>query len=144
MPYNLNPATPTAVLDQSLSTSFVNTRVYPLLTIEYNDGTVERSIVQDGVNAPRALRTWVLAKRLNYYQFNLLRTFWEVIVHGGQEPFYFYDPTDVLPGQAHGSNFDQSGGNPQGRATVFFRGNWAHTVTPGRNTIPSLTLIEVA
>jgi hypothetical protein len=144
MPYNLNPANPTAVIDPVLSTSFVLTRIYPLLTIEYNDGTIERSLVQDGVNPPRAMRTWVLSHRLNTWQFSQLLKMWRVIAHGGQEPFFFYDPTDVLPGQKHGSNYDPTGGNAQGRATVFFRGNWSHTVGPGRNVVPNITLIEVA
>lgn len=144
MPYNLAAAAPTKVMPQSLSTSFVVTRVYPLLSAMYNDGTYERSLIVDTQNAPRVMRTWVLAKRLTLAKFLALKTFWETTVQAGEQSFYFYDPTDVLAGQEHGSNYDPLGGNMQGRAVVFFRGNWAETIEPGRNTVPSLTLVEIA
>jgi hypothetical protein len=156
MPYNLVAATPTAVLPQTLSTSFVGTRVYPLISATYNDGSFERSLIVDTVNPARALRTWILAKRLGYAQFQALLNFWEVTVQGGAHAFYFYDPTDVLAGAAIGSNYDPSGGNSQGRAVVFFRGNWGHAVEPGRGpaapatspagaiNISGLTLVEIA
>lgn len=146
MPYNLQPAQVVqgTVMPQSLSTSFVMTAIYPILSISYNDGTFERSIIQDGVNPPRALHTWVLAKRLTTTQLNTLLSFWENQTQGGLNPFYFYDPIDVLPGQHIGSNYDPLGGNMQGRVTCFFRGNWGQNTGLGRSTVPSLNLVEVA
>ena len=145
MMHNLHPASvaPNTVFPKLLCTSFVVTRIYPLLINQYNDGTVQRSMVADGVNAPRVMRTWVLAQRLTTAQLVTLTNFWELTVFGGLYPFYFYDLTDVLPGQQHGSNWDATGGNPQGRATVFFRGDWGSKTTLGRSDVPSLTLIEV-
>ena len=146
MPYNLTPATvtPGTVLPQSLSTSFVETHIYPLLSIAYNDGTIERSLIQDGVNPPQALRTWVQAKRLTTAQLTALLNFWETQTLGGLNPFYFYDPFGVLPGQQIGSNFDPTGDNTQGRAVCFFRGGWGQRTELGRHVVPSLTLVEVA
>jgi hypothetical protein len=146
MPYNLTPAAvaPGAVLPQSLSTSFVETNVYPLLAISYNDGTFERSLIVDGVNQPRSLRTWALAKRLTTAQHTALLNFWQTTTEGGLNPFYFYDPFGVVLPAKIGSNFDASGSNTQGRVTCFFRGDWAQRTELGRHVIPNLTLIEVA
>jgi hypothetical protein len=146
MPYNLTPASvaPGTVMPQSLNTSFVESRVYPLLSMMYNDGTFERSLIQDFVNPPRALRTWVLAKRLTTTQLTALINFWETQARGGLNPFYFYDPLDVLPGQHVGSNFDPTGDNQQGRVVCYFRGDWAQRTDLGRHTVPTLMLIEVA
>ena len=145
MPLNLLPAAVAsgAVLPQSLSTSFVAGRVFPLLSVFYNDGTFERSLIQDGVNPPRALRTWALAKRLTTAQLTTLANFW-VTQEGGLNPFYFYDPFDVLPGAQIGSNFDATGDNRQGRVICFFHGDWAQRSELGRHTGPNLTLVEVA
>jgi len=145
MPLNLIPASVATgrVMPKSLSTSFVMTAVYPLLTMTYNDGTFERSLIVDGVNPPRALRTWILAKRLTTPQLSSLFNFW-TIVAGGLNPFYFYDPFGVLPGQHFGSNYDPTGSNQQGRVTCFFRGDWGQRTEMGRHTIPNLTLVEVA
>jgi len=144
MMHNLHPAAPNSVFPKSLCTSFVVTRIYPLLINQYNDGTFQRSLVTDsGSNPPRVMRTWVLAQRLSTAQLVTLQNFWELTVLGGLYPFYFYDLTDVLPGQQHGSNWDSTGGNPQGRATVFFRGDWGSKTELGRSIVPSLTLIEV-
>lgn len=159
MPYNLSPATvaPGTVLPQSLNTSFVETHVYPLLSVQYNDGTFERSLIQDFANPPRALRTWALVKRLTTKQLTDLLHFFEVAVQGGLLPFYFYNPIDVLPGQHIGSNYDPTGDNTQGRAVCFFRGNWAQKTElggpqrpagdplrdiDGRHIVPSLMLVE--
>lgn len=157
MPYNLRPAAPApgTVLPQSLSTSFVESHSYPLLFISYSDGTFERSLIQDGTNPPRDLRTWGLTKRLTTDQLNTLRNFWENVVLGGLRPFYFYDPHGVLPGQHIGSNYDPTGNNPQGRVICFFRGDWSQRTevggpkvtgkpNDGRHTGPTLNLIEVA
>lgn len=146
MPSNLLPASVAqgAVLPQSLSTSFVMMAVYPLLSASYNDGTFERSLIVDGTNAARAMRTWMLAKRVTTPQLTALWNFWSTQAVGGLNPFYFYDPFGVLPGHHIGSNYDGSGNNTQGRVTCYFRGDWAQRTDPGRHTIPGLTLIEVA
>jgi hypothetical protein len=146
MPSNLTPAAvaPGTVLPQSLCLSFVMTAIYPLLSIAYNDGAFERSLIQDFVNPPRALRTWILAKRLTTAQLTTLHDFWETRAGGGLNPFYFYDPFGVLPGQKIGSNFDPTGDNTQGRVICFFRGDWAQRTELGRHVIPNLTLVEVA
>ncbi|HEY6272615.1 MAG TPA: hypothetical protein VIX19_11565 [Terriglobales bacterium] len=145
MPYNLTPAevAPGAVLPQSLCTSFVETNVYPLLTVTYNDGSYEASVIQDGVNPPRSLRTWVLAKRITTAQLTTLANFWNT-QGGGLNPFYFYDPFGVAPGEQIGSNYDPTGSNQQGRATCFFRGNWGQQTNLGRHVVGNLTLVEVA
>jgi hypothetical protein len=146
MPYNLTAASvvPGTVLPKSLNTSFAESRAYPLLTTMYNDGTFERSIIQDGVNPPRALRMWVLTKRLTTAQLTTLLNFWETQAQGGLNPFYYYDPLDVNPGQHVGSNYDPAGNNTQGRVIVFFRGDWSQRTELGRHTGPTLTLVEVA
>ena len=157
MPYNLSRATvtpPNTVLPQALCTSFVETNVYPILSNIYNSGEYQCSLVQDGVNPPRSLRTWVLAQLLTTAQFLSLWSFWQSVQNNGNQPFYYYSPLDVPPGQQQGSNWDATGTNVNGRAIVFFRGNWTQQ-TPvggvgipggqsGRQIIPNLTLIEVA
>lgn len=146
MPYNLKQAVvvPGTVFPQSLSTSFVQTLVYPLLAVNYNDGSFERSLVRDGQNAPRALRTWSMSKRLSSAQLTALYNFWTNNVLGGLYPFYFYDPFGVLPGQHIGSNYDASGNSTQGRVVVFLRGDWGQRTEMGRHTVPNVTLVEVA
>ena len=146
MPYNLAPVAvaPGIVLPQSLNLSFVHTEIYPLLSITYNDGTFERSLIQDFVNAPRSLRTWALSKRLTTAQLTTLLNFWETQTHGGLYPFYFYDPFDILPGAKIGSNYDAAGNNTQGRVVCFFRGDWGQRTELGRHVVPGLTLVEIA
>jgi hypothetical protein len=143
MPYNITPAVvaPGAVLPQSLSTSFAMTAVYPLLGVFYNDGSYERSLIRDGTNPPRAVHTWALAKRLTTAQLTALANFWTA-QHGGLNPFYFYDPFNVLPGQQIGSNFDPTGDDTQGRMICFFRGDWGQRTDLGRHMGPNLTLVE--
>jgi len=132
------------VLPQSLCTSFAESLSYPLLVMMYNDGTLERSVIQDGVNAPRALRTWTMAKRLNSGQLATLYNFFDVTVQGGLRPFYFYNPFDVLPNHHMGSNYDSSGASTQGRVTCIFRGDWSQRTELGRHVMPGLMLVEVA
>jgi hypothetical protein len=145
MPANLIPAAiaPGTVLPQALCSSFVSSHIYPLLSVTYNDGTYERSLIQDGVNPPRALRTWAIAERLTTAQLATLWDFWTQ-QQGGLNPFYFYDPYGVNPGQDIGSNYDPSGDNTQGRVVVFFRGDWSQQSQLARHTVPSLTLVEAA
>lgn len=146
MPYNLQPAIVAsgAVFPQSLSASFVDARAYPALATDYNDGTFERSLIQDGVNAPRAPRTYTQAQRLTAAQLDAFRNFFETTTQGGLYPFYFYDPWDVNPGQEIGSNFDPTGDSQQGRVTCFFRGDWSEQGQLARHVVPSLVLVEVA
>lgn len=130
------------VLPQSLCTAFVRTENYPLLLTEYHDGTRERSLITDTLNAPRSARTWKLSQRLTTAQLTTLRTFWETTVMGGWLPAYFYDPFDASG--AIGSNYDATGVSVTGRATVFFRGKWEEQTALGRSSIPELLLVEVA
>jgi len=127
---------PTAtVFPNSLSTSFTESQVYPLLTTPpYHDGTVERSLIVDGVNAARAAREWQISKRLTTAQLTTLRTFWRVTVQGGLRPFYFYP---VM------SQYDATGVSTTGRVTCFFRGAWSETILMGRHDVAVLTLVEV-
>src|SRR5579864_7114208 len=99
MPSSLSLAvvTPSStVLPQTLCTSFVEQQVYPVLLIQsYHDSTIERSMLVDGINAPRPRRTWRLAKRLTTVKLTELLTFFEAR-NGGHQPFYFYDPYAAL------------------------------------------------
>jgi hypothetical protein len=122
----------------------VEIHAFPLLTNQYHDGTVQRSLVIDGVNAPQDLRQWRLAKRLSPANLATLQTFFEVTVKGGLLPFWMYDPYDVLPGNLIGSNYDPTGVGTQGRYSVFFRGNWKQVLGIGRSNMPELTLVQVA
>lgn len=146
MPGVLNTATvsPTAtVLPRMLFTSFVESNVYPIIQGQYHDGTQERSLITDGVNAPRSCRVWKLATRLTASKLATLFTFWDVAVQGGHKPFFFYDPYDTA-GTPVGSNFDATGVSTQGRVTVVFRGNWSQSTDAGRSNVPSLELVETA
>lgn len=131
------------VLPQSLYTSFVETQSFPMLTQTYHDVTTERSIITDTVNPARPLRTWKLARRLTATQLATLLNFWENFTLGGLNPFSFYDPNQPAPGQPIGSNFDGTGISTQGRVTVYFRGDWSHSLGIGRGSVPDLTLVEV-
>lgn len=146
MPGSLSLATVAsgAILPNSLSTAFTLITDFPLLSTSYHDGTSERSLIQDGVNAPRQTRIWKLSKRLTPAQLATLQTFWETVAVGPANPFFFYDPYDVAPGSAIGSNFDATGVSTQGRVTVFFRGNFSFTATIARVNLGELTLVEVA
>lgn len=143
MPGSLQQAAPTSVLPASLSTSFVLASSFPLLYTFYQDGTLERSLVVDGVNPARPARIWKLAKRITAAQLATLLSFWETAVLGGYHPFYFYDPFIPSPGSAIGSNYDATGASTQGRVTVHFLGSWSHVVGLGRCEVPDLTLVEV-
>lgn len=141
MPYNLTPVRITAVLPQMLCLSFVETYIYPLLSANYNDGTFERSLIVDGVNDPRYLRTFAMSNRLTTAQLTALLNFWEATVQGGLIPFYFYNPHDVCP---VGSNYDPTGTNVNGRVPVFFRGDWSQLTDLGRHVGPNLLMVETA
>lgn len=145
MPGNLASATvspATTVIPRALYLSFVRTESYPLISTQYHDGTLERSLITDTVNAPRSCRTWKLSQRISTAALATLRTFWETTVQGGAKPAYYYDPFDAIG--AIGSNFDATGVSTDGRVTVFFRGNWAEQTDMGRSVVPELFLVEVA
>jgi len=143
MPGNLQAALPSGVMPQTLCTSFVESRIYPMLFAQYHDGTTERGLITDGVNSPVSIRTWKIGKRLKSSDLVALRDFYEG-QQGGLTPFYFYVPFEVLPGNHIGSNWDATGANIQGRHTVFFRNaTWSETTDIAR-TVTSLELAEVA
>jgi hypothetical protein len=141
MPYNLVPVQIVNVLPQSLCASFVETYDYALLGTIYNDGTFERSLIVDGVNPPRALRTFAQSKRLTNAQLNTLWTFWSATAQGGLYAFYFYNPFDADP---VGSNYDPTGTETIGRVPVFFRGDWSQRSALSRYRVENLLLVETA
>jgi phage-related protein len=143
MPGNLSAAAPSGVLPQSLSTAFTEMRVFPMLAAVYHDGTTERSLIVDGVNAPASIRTWKLSKRLTAAAIATLRSFFEAH-SGGLIPFYFYNPLENSPGTAVGSNYDATGVSTQGRHICVFRNTeWAETVGVAR-TEAALEMAEIA
>jgi len=132
---------PGTVLPLSLSTSFVETFAFPILSAQYHDNTIERSLITDGINTPVPARTWKLAKRLTAAQLTTLRQFFEnsptdvpAGVQAGSYPFYFYEID---------ATYDPTGVSVIGRVTVFFRGNWAHSLGIGRGDVPNLELVQV-
>jgi hypothetical protein len=113
-----------------------------MLSVTYHDGSSERSLIVDGVNPPRPIRSYKLSQRLAPDALGTLKTFWEA--HVGGVPFYFYDPCDVLPGYQVGSNYDSTGAATQGRvACIFTNTEWTEVVGIAK-TDTSLELREVA
>jgi hypothetical protein len=97
MPANLLEAAPTATFPRTVFfTSFSESRSFPMLTQAYHDGTVERSLVTDTVNAPRQMRTFKFSVRVPAKTVKILRDFYE-----GQQgtllPFSFYNPLELDP-----------------------------------------------
>lgn len=145
MPGNLaiasvSPAS--TVFPLSLSASYTEVQHFPVLVVQYHDGTIEDSLIEDGVNSPRPERSWRLSKRLTPADHATLLAFWENTVFGGLKPFYFYDPFDPAPGQPIGSNYDPNGISTQGRVTVRFVGNWSQSAGLTLVDIPDLMLVE--
>lgn len=137
MPSNLASASviPTStVFPNTLSTSFNESRGYPILSTLYHDGSIEWSLITDGVNPARAARQWTLTKRLTAAQLSTMRTFWKTTTKGGLKPFYYYP---------NHSQYDASGANSTGRITCYFRGQWSETLTLGRSDVAALTIVEV-
>lgn len=124
-----------------LATAFSLTSQFPILSAIYNDGTIERSLIVDGVNPPRPARTWYMSRRLGYSDAVTFLDFFES-VFGGLVPFYFYDPYGALPGTQIGSNYDPTGISTTGRVVVRFKGDWKIIVNLGRCDIPGITLEE--
>lgn len=142
MPGSLQLAAPTQVMPMTLCASFSLALEYPILSLIYNDGTIERSMIIDGVNSPRPARIWHMSRRPTPAETTTFMNFFESM-QGGLTPFYFYDPYGVGIGIRIGSNYDPTGSSPTGRATVRFRGDWKHIVNSvSRCTIPDITLVE--
>lgn len=121
------------MLPQTLCTAFTETRVFPLLTAVYHDGTTERGLVTDGVNAATSVKSWRLSKRLKAADLAALKSFYEA--HQGI-PFYFYSPSEATPGTPVGSNYDPTGAATQGRYTVrFTTQDWKETVDIARANV---------
>lgn len=140
-----------AVFPSSLSTAYTETQSFPVLTNWYKNGEVQISLIQDGVNSPRPLRTWKLTKKLTAAQVATLQTFFYAIQQGtgtppgtvlpSCRPFYFYD---VFAASPIGSNFDSSGVNTTGRITVNFQAQFAYAAQIQRVEAQDLLLVEVA
>ena len=143
MPGNLSAAVVSVVLPQSLCTAFTETRSFPLLSVGYHDGRIERGLIVDGVNASASIRTWVMAKRLATADLVALRTFWESM-NGSAGRFYFYNPIQPAFGQPVGSNYDANGASVQGRhICMFTNSQWNETQDIGRS-VTQIELMEVA
>ena len=139
MPGNLAAAVATAVMPQNLCTAFAESRVYPVLSNTYHDGTPELGLITDGVNEAASIRTWKLAQKLSGPVAIAMRAFFEQQL-GGLTPFYFYNPFEAAG--AIGSNYDPTGETVEGRHTVVFRGNWTETIGLPRTDVP-LELAEI-
>ncbi|HSY15296.1 MAG TPA: hypothetical protein VK816_04850 [Jatrophihabitantaceae bacterium] len=141
MPGNLAAAVATAVMPQNLCTLFSESRIFPLLSNTYHDGTPELGLITDGVNEPGSIRTWKLAQKLSGPVAIQLREFFEGQL-GGLAPFYWYNPFEAGAGEPIGSNYDPTGAATEGRHTVVFLGNWSETIGLPRTDVP-LGLAEI-
>ncbi|HEY4360106.1 MAG TPA: hypothetical protein VGN17_04025 [Bryobacteraceae bacterium] len=149
---NLVTASPQGVLPQMLYTAFEESRVFPMLSQQYHDKTVERSLIQDGVNAPESIRSWKLSVRLTSYQdldgpgalqLATLRDFYAAHL-GGLVPFYWYHPFEQSDGTPVGSNYDPTGDSEPGRHVVKFRNqSWQETTDMSMTNV-SFELLEIA
>ena len=136
---------PGTVFPQTLSLAYTESSAFPMFSVSYHDGTIERSLIQDGVNAPRSLRTWTMTKRLTAADLTTLQTFFTATVQSGWLPFYFYSPYDQILGQPVGSNYDPTGVSTQGRATVKFATSaFTYTGLISRANVGELMLMEIA
>jgi hypothetical protein len=136
MPGNVSAAVATAVMPQTLFTAFTESRSFEMLSAQYHDGTIERSLIEDGINPPESIRSWKLTKSLPAPDFNALLAFYEQ-QNGGLIPFYFYNPFEALPGTPFGSNFDPTGNAIEGRHAGVFRGDsWSQTTGISRTDTP--------
>src|ERR1700677_1526549 len=77
MPGNLAAAAPSGVMPQNLCTAFAESRIYPLLSNTYHDGTPQQSLITDTVNPAASIRTWKLSQKLAGSVAIALRTFFE-------------------------------------------------------------------
>jgi phage-related protein len=141
VPGNLQAASPVGVLPQTLCLAFTESRLFPMLAAKYHDGTTERSLIIDGVNAATSLKTWSLSKRLKATDLATLKSFFAA--HQGV-PFYFYSPSEATPGTPVGSNYDPTGVATVGRYTVRFSSQaWSETSDIARTNV-ALEIAECA
>ena len=132
---------PVGVLPQTLSTAFTESKIFPMLTNTYHDGTPETGLITDTVNNPRSIRTWTLSKRLKSVDLEALKSFYDSH-HGAVIPFYFCDP--FTEGETIGSTYDDTGDSEVGRYTVkFVTTQWSQSMTIGLSNT-SLSFMEVA
>lgn len=114
-----------------------------MLSQGQHDGTTIRSLIVDGVNPASSLKSWSVSARLTATAVATLKTFYESHL-GPTIPFYFYNPDEVIPGSAIGSNYDSSGTAATGRYVVRFGSDtWTETVGLSRTDV-SFTLVEAA
>lgn len=112
---------------------FAESRIFPVLfTPYYHDGSCDRSITTDGVNTPESLRTYVLSIRDTPSVLAILRTF--IDSHSlNLVAFYWYHPYEQTPGQAIGSNYDETGVSIVGRHTCVVRGDTYNEMMTGNS-----------
>ena len=144
MPGNLSAASSVGVLPQTLCTAFTETRLYPVLTNTYHDGTYQASVITDGVNAASSIKTWSLTKKLTPSNLATLKTFYEGTAVGSLNAWYFYDPFSPASGQRIGSNYDSTGTSTQGRYTCRFTNQAWEETTGMQRTVVSISFQEVA
>lgn len=143
MPGNIDLANPIGVFPKLLYLSFNETRVFPILTTMYHDGTTERSLITDTVNEPRSIHNFKLVARLSRTELAALRTFYEQHL-GPTIPFTFYNPFEASPGTVVGSNWDATGSTFEGRYTVRFNNpSWNEMSDLSRSNV-QIELQEVA
>lgn len=119
----------------ALSKSFTETLSWPVRSIEYHDGTLQRTAL-----VANSRRSWKLAQRLTPAQITTLRSFFLTYKASA---FYFYAPKDVAIGQLEGSNYDATGANLQGRYTVRLNGDLDEQIFIPRTEV-GIELVEVA
>lgn len=137
MPGYLLPATPVGVMPSSLCTAFSESRSFPVLSQVYKDGYAERGLITDSVNPAVSLKVWKLTKKLTPAAWATLKTFIEGHLSPLPTAFYYYNPFDVAPGYAIGSNYDSTGSNIQGRYVCSFTmPGWSEVVGLARTEVP--------
>lgn len=137
MPGNLAAANPQTVLPGALCSAFQRSDEYHGQFNVYKDGTSQRAVLVDSGRA-----SWSITQKLTPAMAAALTEFF-LDRDGSKEPFYFYDPYDVVAGTAIGSNYDSGGVNEQGRFVVRFKQDLKSTV---QRQLPTgaFELIEVA
>ena len=78
-------------MPNTLCSSFVHTREYPVIDNEYRNGESQRS-----AQAATSRKKWTITKRLTPTQLAALRNFYDAR-NGTHEPFHFYDPYETSP-----------------------------------------------
>jgi hypothetical protein len=124
------------VLPFTLCTAFREERTWAMLENEYRDGESQRNLLVDDHRVQ-----WRQSKKLPPDDMDALRAFYDLML-GPTQVFWYYDPFDVLPHQEIGTNWDSTGGNPQGRHPVRFDSSFSQTAGVGMATA-DIVLIEV-